>query len=62
MQYFEKQDLRRLKLLLEYSFEAMNYWFDSCDVSNELISENSHFLKECSYFIDKINEIDKIRE
>ena len=45
----------RLKKLLEYAKEAMEYWFSGCDNSDEeLIKENQYFITECDYFIDKL--------
>ena len=48
----ENEYLNRLNSLLEYSLEAIRYWYDHCDVTTELLSENSHYEKECLFFIE----------
>ena len=41
------ETLDRLILLLEYSEQAIDYWFDGWDVSDEFRSENDHYKLEC---------------
>lgn len=57
MQYFIKTDLSRLIKLLEYSYEAIDYWFNGCNVSDQLKNENEYFLIESLYFIDRLKEL-----
>ncbi|UOW68221.1 hypothetical protein [Paraclostridium bifermentans] len=50
------KDIERLNLLLQYSLDAIEYWFDSCDVDNDNLTENKHFINECNYFLKKLRE------
>lgn len=46
------EENERLLELLKYAKEAIDYWFDMCDCSDEDREANDHFKIECSYFIN----------
>ncbi|WP_346896582.1 hypothetical protein [Clostridium sp. UBA7503] len=50
------EEILRLEKLLNYSYESISYWFNSCDSDEELINENNFFIRECLYFLNKIKE------
>jgi hypothetical protein len=54
--FISPEEKERLYNLLKYANEAMEYWFDGCDVSEENTVENMNQRKECEYFINKLKE------
>ncbi|PFV81744.1 hypothetical protein COL05_12890 [Bacillus sp. AFS059628] len=48
-------EIQRLKKLLEYSNEAIEYWFNDCDADPSLLQENNVYKLECKYFLGKLN-------
>lgn len=50
-----ENEIQRLKNLLEYSNEAIEYWFNDCDADPSLLQENNMYKLECKYFLKKLN-------
>jgi len=49
------EDQERMLKLLEYTKQAIDYWFEGCgDSPEECIKENAHFKEEVKYFIEKL--------
>ncbi|MGD6994022.1 hypothetical protein [Sutcliffiella horikoshii] len=46
----------RLISLLQYASEAIDYWFDGCEVSEQTTIENEMKKQDCDYFLQKLKE------
>jgi hypothetical protein len=53
---FKDLEKERLLKLLEYSQEAIDYWFNLTDAEQSLLDENEHFKEEVKYFIEKLSK------
>lgn len=51
---FSNNDINRLLKLLEYSKQAIDYWFDGCDIDDKTKEENRYFSLECENLIKEI--------
>jgi hypothetical protein len=49
-------DKERILKLLEYSKEAIIYWYDMVECSDQTRKENDHFIEECNYFMNKLSK------
>lgn len=54
---FNTDELERLYFLLRYSQEAIDYWFNGCDVDENYLVENNKYKLECEYFLEKLKNI-----
>ncbi|KEI82839.1 hypothetical protein EXM30_04915 [Clostridium botulinum] len=54
---FSTSELQRLYNLLCYSQEAIDYWFNGCDVDESYLNENNIYKIECQYFLDKLKNM-----
>lgn len=55
-QIVSNDDIERLRKLLPYALDAIEYWFDSCEIDVDTEKENTFFKDECKYFINKLKE------
>ncbi|MFF2017806.1 hypothetical protein [Paenibacillus sp. NPDC058177] len=53
---FSKEETKRLSELLKYAYDAIDYWFEGCDVDDTTFNENISKKTECEYFINKIDK------
>jgi hypothetical protein len=49
------EDRKKLISLLQYANEAIDYWFDGCDVTEQIENENEEKKRDCEHFIQKLN-------
>lgn len=50
------EDKKKLVSLLKYANEAIEYWFENCDVNEKDLIENEEKIKDCEYFLQKLME------